>query len=113
MAGVSPVIPLMIRYTLDHFVSVAKIADLLRMFFIMIAVLFAQTGLQFSTSYLAGYLGQTVIRDIRVQLYAKIVDLKLAFFDATPIGRLVTRTVSDIETLNDVCLLYTSDAADD
>ena len=43
-----------------------------------------------------------VIRDIRVQLYAKIVDLKLAFFDATPIGRLVTRTVSDIETLNDV-----------
>ena len=102
MAGVSPVIPLMIRYTLDHFVSLDKMADLLRMFFIMIAVLFAQTGLQFSTSYLAGYLGQTVIRDIRVQLYAKIVDLKLAFFDATPIGRLVTRTVSDIETLNDV-----------
>ncbi|MEN9959605.1 MAG: hypothetical protein RLZZ474_1849, partial [Bacteroidota bacterium] len=102
MAGVSPVIPLMIRYTLDHFVSLDKMAELLRMFFIMIAVLFAQTGLQFSTSYLAGYLGQTVIRDIRVQLYAKIVDLKLAFFDATPIGRLVTRTVSDIETLNDV-----------
>ncbi len=102
MAGVSPVIPLMIRYTLDHSVSLDKMADLLRLFFIMIAVLFAQTGLQFSTSYLAGYLGQTVIRDIRVKLYAKIVDLKLAFFDATPIGRLVTRTVSDIETLNDV-----------
>ncbi|MEY4525950.1 MAG: hypothetical protein RIR57_1320, partial [Bacteroidota bacterium] len=54
------------------------------------------------TSYLAGYLGQTVIRDIRIQLYEKIVNLRLAFFDATPIGRLVTRTVSDIETLNDV-----------
>lgn len=102
MAGVSPVIPLLIRFTLDNYVSLDKMADLLRMFFIMIAVLLAQTGLQFSTSYLAGYLGQTVIRDIRVQLYAKIVDLKLAFFDATPIGRLVTRTVSDIETLNDV-----------
>jgi ATP-binding cassette subfamily B protein len=68
----------------------------------MLGALSLQTGLQFSTSYLAGYLGQTVIRDIRVQLYEKIVNLRLAFFDATPIGRLVTRTVSDIETLNDV-----------
>ncbi|MHA8063249.1 ABC transporter ATP-binding protein [Aquirufa aurantiipilula] len=102
MAGVSPVVPLLIRYTLDHYVDVTHIQDLLRMFFIMLAVLFLQTGLQFSTSYLAGYLGQTVIRDIRVTLYQKIINLRLAFFDATPIGRLVTRTVSDIETLNDV-----------
>ncbi|NHC49524.1 ABC transporter ATP-binding protein [Aquirufa ecclesiirivi] len=102
MAGVSPVVPLLIRYTLDHDVDITHIQDLLRMFFIMLGVLFLQTGLQFSTSYLAGYLGQTVIRDIRVTLYQKIINLRLAFFDATPIGRLVTRTVSDIETLNDV-----------
>jgi ATP-binding cassette subfamily B multidrug efflux pump len=102
MAAVSPAIPLLIRYTLDHYVSADKLQELIQMFGFMIAVLFLQTGLQFSTSYLAGFLGQTVIRDIRVQLYAKIVHLKLSFFDATPIGRLVTRTVSDIETLNDV-----------
>ena len=102
MAVVSPVVPLLIRYTLDHYVSVDQISNLFRMFFYMLGVLFLHTGLQFSTSYLAGYLGQTVIRDIRVQLYTKIVHLKLAFFDHTPIGRLVTRTVSDIETLNDV-----------
>jgi ATP-binding cassette subfamily B protein len=101
-AGVSPGIPLLIRYTLDHYVSADKLQELIQMFYYMIAVLFLQTGLQFSTSYLAGFLGQTVIRDIRVQLYSKIVHLKLSFFDATPIGRLVTRTVSDIETLNDV-----------
>jgi ATP-binding cassette subfamily B protein len=77
-------------------------AELMQQFMLMILVLLVQTSLQFSTSYLAGFLGQTVIRDIRVQLYAKIVHLRLAFFDATPIGRLVTRTVSDIETLNDV-----------
>jgi len=102
MAAVSPVVPLLIRYTLDHYVSADQISNLIRMFFYMLAVLFLHTGLQFSTSYLAGYLGQTVIKDIRVQLYTKIVNLKLAFFDHTPIGRLVTRTVSDIETLNDV-----------
>lgn len=101
-AGVSPVIPLMIRFTLDNYVGLGHMAELLQQFMLMILVLLVQTSLQFSTSYLAGFLGQTVIRDIRVQLYAKIVHLRLAFFDATPIGRLVTRTVSDIETLNDV-----------
>jgi ATP-binding cassette subfamily B protein len=101
-AGVSPVIPLMIRFTLDNYVSLGHMAELMQQFMLMIGVLLVQTSLQFSTSYLAGFLGQTVIRDIRVQLYAKIVHLRLAFFDATPIGRLVTRTVSDIETLNDV-----------
>lgn len=102
MAGISPVVPLLIRYTLDHYLGLTFQSDLLRMLGWMLGALFLQTGLQFSTSYLAGYLGQTVIRDIRIQLYEKIVNLRLAFFDATPIGRLVTRTVSDIETLNDV-----------
>lgn len=102
MAGISPVVPLLIRYTLDNYLGFTFQSDLLRMLGWMLGALFLQTGLQFSTSYLAGYLGQTVIRDIRIQLYEKIVNLRLAFFDATPIGRLVTRTVSDIETLNDV-----------
>jgi ATP-binding cassette, subfamily B, multidrug efflux pump len=51
---------------------------------------------------LSGWLGQTIIQDLRVQLYKKILHLRLKFFDETPIGRLVTRTVSDIETLSDV-----------
>jgi ATP-binding cassette, subfamily B, multidrug efflux pump len=102
MAGISPVVPLLIRYTLDHYLGLTFVSDLFRMLGWMLWALLLQTLLQFSTSYLAGYLGQTVIRDIRIQLYEKIVNLRLAFFDATPIGRLVTRTVSDIETLNDV-----------
>jgi ATP-binding cassette subfamily B protein len=102
MAGISPVVPLLIRYTLDNYLGLTFTSDLFRMLGWMLGALLLQTLLQFSTSYLAGYLGQTVIRDIRIQLYEKIVNLRLAFFDATPIGRLVTRTVSDIETLNDV-----------
>lgn len=102
MAGISPVVPLLIRYTLDHYLGLTFQSDLFRMLGWMLGALLLQTFLQFSTSYLAGYLGQTVIRDIRIQLYEKIVNLRLAFFDATPIGRLVTRMVSDIETLNDV-----------
>jgi ATP-binding cassette subfamily B protein len=47
-------------------------------------------------------MGQQVIRDIRTQLYQHLVNLRLRFFDKTPIGRLVTRTISDVETLADV-----------
>ncbi|MCU0354776.1 MAG: ABC transporter ATP-binding protein/permease, partial [Cytophagales bacterium] len=50
----------------------------------------------------SGWLGQNVIRDIRIKLYRHLLDLRLKFYDNTPIGRLVTRTISDIETLADV-----------
>ncbi|HEX6890335.1 MAG TPA: ABC transporter ATP-binding protein, partial [Chryseolinea sp.] len=57
---------------------------------------------QYAHTYLSGWLGQQVIRDIRAKLYAHVVSLRLKFFDKTPIGRLVTRTISDVETLADV-----------
>lgn len=68
----------------------------------MIGVLMVSALVQFTSTYLSGWLGQHVIRDIRVQLYHKILSLRLKFFDNTPIGRLVTRTISDVETLADV-----------
>jgi len=76
MAGISPVVPLLIRYTLDHYLGLTFQSDLFRMLGWMLGALLLQTFLQFSTSYLAGYLGQTVIRDIRIQLYEKIVNLR-------------------------------------
>ncbi|MGB3468775.1 MAG: ABC transporter ATP-binding protein, partial [Cyclobacteriaceae bacterium] len=57
---------------------------------------------QYLHTYLSGWLGQNIIRDIRVKLFRHIQSLQLRFFDKTPIGRLVTRSVSDIETLADV-----------
>ena len=58
--------------------------------------------MQYLHTYLAGWVGQTVIKDIRIKLYRHLLSLKLKFFDKTPIGRLVTRNVSDIETLSNV-----------
>ncbi len=102
MACVVPLNPLLIRQTIDNQIARGDYNGLTLMLLAMLGVLLLQGLLQFITSYLAGWLGQTVIRDIRVQLYQKILHLRLKFFDDTPIGRLVTRTVSDIETLNDV-----------
>lgn len=101
-ASLAPVLPLLIRQTIDGPVSAGNYAGLAKMLAIMVGVLVVQSLIQFSNTYLAGWLGQNIIRDIRVQLYHKILHLRLKFFDDTPIGRLVTRTISDIETLADV-----------
>jgi len=102
-AALAPANPLLIRYTIDHyFGTVSDYAGLTVMLLVMVGVLLLQGVVQFLQTYQSGWLGQTIIRDIRVQLYEKILNLRLKFFDDTPIGRLVTRTISDVETLSDV-----------
>lgn len=101
-ACLSPLTPLLIRYTIDNQVVAGDYAGLTRMLLIMVTVLALSAMVQFTSTYMSGWLGQYIIRDIRIQLYRKILSLRLKFFDNTPIGRLVTRTISDIETLADV-----------
>ncbi|QKZ15018.1 ABC transporter ATP-binding protein [Spirosoma sp. KUDC1026] len=101
-ACLAPLSPLLIRYTIDNVIAMGDYTRLTQMLIIMISVLVVQAIVQFSNTYLSGWLGQHIIRDIRVQLYRKIINLRLKFFDNTPIGRLVTRSISDVETLADV-----------
>ena len=101
-ACLAPLTPLLIRYTIDNVIGGGDYGRLTLMLVLMIGVLVVQAVVQFSNTYLSGWLGQHVIRDIRVQLYRKILRLRLKFFDNTPIGRLVTRSISDVETLADV-----------
>ncbi len=101
-AALSPVLPLLIKYTIDVPISTGDYPGLTKMLILMISLLFFSSVLAFFNTYLAGWLGQNIIRDIRIQLYDKILSLKLKYFDETPIGRLVTRTISDVETLSDV-----------
>jgi len=69
---------------------------------IQIVLLLLETYLRYIFSYITGWLGQTVVRDLRVKVYDKILRLNLSQFDKTPIGMLTTRTVDDIERINDV-----------
>jgi ATP-binding cassette subfamily B protein len=101
-AALAPAMPLLIQYTIDHDILRMDYQGLTRMTLIMIGLLVAQAAIQYCNTYLSGWLGQNIIRDIRVQLYRHLLDLRLKFYDNTPIGRLVTRTISDIETLADV-----------
>jgi len=64
--------------------------------------IFVETGLRFFFSFLTAWLGQTVVKDMRVSVFKKILSLNLKQFDTTPIGTLTTRTINDIENINDI-----------
>ena len=67
-----------------------------------IIFLFIETTIRFAFTFIAAWLGQNVVKDLRVTTYQKIVSLNLSQFDKTPIGTLTTRTINDIESINDI-----------
>lgn len=87
---------------LDKYVAVGNYQMMVYFIILLIGLLILQSVLQYIHTYISGRIGQYVIRDIRIKLYEHIISLRLKFFDKTPIGRLVTRTISDVETLADV-----------
>lgn len=67
-----------------------------------VVFLFVETALRFLFAFLTAWLGQSVVKDMRVNIFQKILNLNLRQFDKTPIGTLTTRTVNDIESINDI-----------
>ncbi len=98
----TPLRPILIQYTIDHDVALGDYHGMVMMMVLLLCMLIVQAFAEYIHTYMSGWLGQQVIRDIRTKLYEHLVNLRLKFFDKTPIGRLVTRTISDVETLADV-----------
>jgi ATP-binding cassette, subfamily B, multidrug efflux pump len=69
---------------------------------VQIVLLLLETLFRFLFTFLTAWLGQHVVKDIRVKVYNKILSLNLSQFDKTPIGTLTTRTINDIESINDI-----------
>ncbi len=102
MAAVAPLMPVLIEYTIDNFVLTANKDGLTMMGILMTVLLLFQNGIRYFHTLLTNTLGQSVIRDLRVDVFDHILNLRLKYFDRTPIGRLITRTVSDLETISDI-----------
>lgn len=102
LGALAPTRPYLVQYTLDNHVANGDYNGMLTVIIILIGLLIVNSIAQYVHTYVSGWLGQQVIRDIRSKLYEHIISLRLRFFDKTPIGRLVTRTISDVETLSDV-----------
>ena len=102
LAVLSPLRPYLIQYTVNHFIKDSNIRWLILITIIQIGLLLVETVLSFFFRYLTSWLGQTVVKDLRVTVYKKVLSLNLRQFDKTPIGTLTTRTINDIESINDI-----------
>ena len=102
IAFLSPARPLLIQYAFDNFILTPNEDKLLLITLILVGLLFTESILQYFYTYWSNFLGQSVIRDLRLQTYKKIINFKQQYFDKNPIGALVTRVVSDIETISDI-----------
>lgn len=102
LAVLAPVRPFLIGYTLDEFILKNDFNGLVKMSVLMVLMLLFQTIVQYSHTLLTNTLGQSAIKDLRINVFNHITQLRLKFFDQTPIGQLITRTVSDLETIADI-----------
>lgn len=102
IAFLSPARPLLIQYAFDNFIISPNEEKLLQITLLLVSLLFIESVLQYFYTYWSNFLGQSVIRDLRQQVYEKIIHFKQQYFDKNPIGALVTRVVSDIETISDI-----------
>jgi ATP-binding cassette subfamily B multidrug efflux pump len=102
LSGSALIQPILMQITLDKYILGNNYNGLVLMVGLMIAQLAVQTIAQYYQTYLTNSLGQSVIRDLRIDIFNHIMSLRLKYFDRTPIGMLITRTVSDLETIADI-----------
>ncbi len=102
MALLAPVRTLLIQRTLDDYIQTGDAEGLLNMTLIMVSILVLHAFSQFLQNYYANYLGQVIVKDLRVTLYNKIINYKLRYFDQTPLGTLVTRVTSDMQSVSNI-----------
>ena len=102
LAVLSPLRPYLIQYTVNNFIRDKNTYWLIMITVIQIGMLLFESTLRFYFAYITSWLGQTVVKDLRVAVYKKVLGLNLSQFDKTPIGTLTTRTINDIESVNDI-----------
>ena len=102
LSFLAPTRPMLINYAIDNYILIEDATNLLRITIILISLLFLEGFIQFFYMYLSNWIGQHVILDLRKKIFKHILSLRMKYFDNTPIGTLVTRSVSDIETIADI-----------
>jgi len=95
----STLTPYLLKVTVDDYITPKDYTGMQLFVSLMLVTLLLEVLFQFLFVFYANWLGQKVIKDLRVKLFDKIIHFKMAYFDKTAVGRLVTRAVSDIETI--------------
>jgi len=95
--------PFVIIYTTNHFITgkTFDFAGLRRMTLLMVASLIIEAPLRYIFNYVTAWLGQSIVKDMRLKVYDRIIHSRLKYFDNTPVGISISRTITDIEAIND------------
>jgi len=102
LSVLGPIRPMLINYAIDNYILIPNEEKLWNITTLLLGLLFIEAFIQFFYIYLSTWIGQHVIQDLRAKIFKHILSLKMKYFDNTPIGTLVTRAVSDIETIADI-----------
>jgi len=102
LSFLGPLRPWLINFAVDNYIMLPNKQGLINITILLIIVLLFEAFAQFIYTFLSTWLGQNVIQDLRSKTFKHILSLKMKYFDNTPIGTMVTRTVSDIETIADI-----------
>ena len=95
----STLTPYLIKIAVDDYLSLGRYDDFIYVICFMLLNLVLTVIFMFLFSYYANLLGQNVVYDLRVKLFRHILDFKMAYFDKSSVGRLVTRAVNDMEAI--------------
>ena len=101
-AFLGPLRPKLVQLAIDNHIVPGDVGGLRRIIGFLVLALVGEGVLSFVNGYLTQWIGQQAIFDLRTGLFRHIQKQPLAFFDRTPIGKLITRTTSDVEALSDV-----------
>jgi len=102
LSGLGVVRPLIMGDMIDGYALTGDREGLMMMMALVASLLVVEAAVQFFQGYWTSWLGQSVTYDLRHALYQRIMGFRMRYFDRTPIGTLVTRVVSDIETIDDI-----------
>ena len=89
----------LLKEAVDKYITPKDYDGLIFIISVMLGVLLFQVTFQFLFVFLANILGQKVVYDIRIKLFARIIKFKMSYYDKSSVGRLVTRSVNDMETI--------------
>ena len=102
LSGFSTLSPYLLKITIDDYITLRDYDGMLLLIALMTLTLVLEVVFQFVFIYYANWLGQHVIFDLRNMLYRHMIQFKMAYYDKSAVGRLVTRVVSDIETISGI-----------
>lgn len=102
LAILTPLRPFLIRLSVDKYIGHDLMRGLILITVFQFGMLLVESLLRFWFAYRANWLGQTVVNDMRNTVFRKILFQNISYYDRTPIGTLTTRTINDIESINDI-----------